>query len=223
MRSFDAAELTQLQARAGLRARLLVWISARDRMTGAIVPAGFWTGDQDQSFTVGGGSRLYVGAGGLLGMDDLTVETGLSVRSFSVWLATAAPEVITAIRGYDTRLAPVEIHRVLTDPLSHQIVAHPHRIFKGFVDGAPLVTPDVAGDGGRVTLRLASAALELTRGLTGKWSDESMKARGGDRLFRYADVSGKVPVYWGEKRLDPAATPSNPAPHRPATGFGGRT
>lgn len=206
MRSYDSAEISHLQARAGIRARLLVWIAARDRTTGATVPAGFWTGEQDASFTISGSARLYHGAGGLLGMDDIAVEAGLAVRSLSVWLATAAPEVITAIRGYDTRLAPVEIHRLLTDPLSHQAIAAPHRVFRGFVDGAPLIIPAEGRDGGKVTLKLASAALALTRGLTGKWSDESMKVRGGDRLFRYADVSGKVPVYWGEKRLDPAAS-----------------
>lgn len=29
MRSYDSAEIAHLQARAGIRARLLVWISAR--------------------------------------------------------------------------------------------------------------------------------------------------------------------------------------------------
>ena len=73
MRSYDPAELTQLQARDGLRPRLLVWIIARNRTTGAPEPVGFWNGADDQVITVGGVDRTYHGAGGLLGMDDLVI------------------------------------------------------------------------------------------------------------------------------------------------------
>lgn len=197
----SSAEIAHLQARSGVRPRLLVWITARSWETGDPESAGFWSGDDTQDFVIGSETRTYHGAGTLLGMDDITIETGIKVRSVDVWLATAAPEVVDAARGYDLRLAPVEIHRVLTDPVSHQVIDAPHRIWKGWVDAAPLVTPAVDGDGGRLTITVVSGARALTRGLTGKWSDESMRRRGGDRLFRYADISGKVPVYWGEKRL----------------------
>lgn len=194
------AEIAHLQARSGVRPRILVWITARNLTTGLPETAGFWSGEDHQEFVIDGETRAYVGAGGLLGMDDITAETGIKVRSVDVWLATAAPEVVEAARGYDLRLAPVEIHRVLTDPVSHKAIAAPHRIWAGFVDAAPLVTPAVDGDGGRLTVTCLSAAQALTRGLTGKWSDESMKLRGSDRLFRWADIGGKVPVYWGEKK-----------------------
>jgi hypothetical protein len=201
MRTLDAAEITHLQARAGSRPRILVWIKAKNISTGAIEPVGFWQGEDDQSFTVSGATRLYHGAGGLIGIDDLTVEVGLSVRTLQVWFATAAQEVIDAVRGYDLRLAQVEIHRVLTHPLTHAVIATPHRIWKGWADGAPLTTPAIGDESGKVTLTVASAAMALTRSLTGKFSDGSMSLRGpGDRLFKYADVSGKVPVYWGETR-----------------------
>lgn len=64
--------------------------------------------------------------------------------------------------------------------------------------------------------------MALTRGLTAKYSDAAMRQRGSDdRLFRYADVSGKVPVYWGEKRYDPA-TPAGGSGSGLGTGkFGG--
>jgi hypothetical protein len=212
MRSYDSAEIAHLQARTGIRARLLVWISAKNLTTGLVEAAGFWNGDDDEVFTIGGVARTYHGAGGLLGMDDLQAEVGVMVRTIDVWLATAAPDVINAVRGYDLRLAAVEIHRVLTDPLNHRPIAAPHRIWKGQVDGAPLVTPPLGEDSGRVTLTVASAAIALTRTLSGKYSDASMSRVGGDRMFRYADVSGKVPVYWGEKRYQAAAAAPAPAP-----------
>ena len=49
-------------------------------------------------------------------------------------------------------------------------------------------------------LEVVSETRVLTRGLALKKSDESQRTRGGDRFRRYGDISGAVPVYWGEKR-----------------------
>lgn len=217
MRSYTSAELAHIRARQGVRPRLLIWVAAKNRTTGATELAGFWSGDDDASFTIGGEVRTYHGAGALLGMDDLTIEIGLTVRRISVWLATAAPEVLSAVMGYDLRLAPAEIHRVLTDPLTHQAVAQPHRIWKGWIDGAPRVTPAKGLSGGRITLQIASASMALTRTLTARYSDEAMRKRGGDRLFRYADVSGKVPIFWGEKKVTSAGLGASGAATKPPT------
>lgn len=210
--SLSPAEIAHVQARNGVRPRLLVWIVAKNRATGLPEPTGFWNGDDDQAFTVAGNSRTYHGAGGLMGMDDLVIEGGLKVRRINIWLSTAAQEVIDAVNGYDVRLAPIEIHRVLTDPQNHLPIADPHRIWKGWVDGAPRITPAKGLASGRITLSVVSAAMALTKGLTAKYSDAAMRLRGGDdRIARYADVSGVVPVYWGEQRHRAAdAAPGTP-------------
>lgn len=209
MRTYHPAELAHLQAREGVRPRLLVWITAKRRDTGAIESVGFWNGADDQDFTIGAETRAYHGAGGLLGMDDLTIETGVRVRRMSAWLATAADEVVSAVMAYDLRLAPVQIHRVLTSPHNYLPIAPPHRIWKGWIDGAVRVTPAKGLSSGRITITLASAAMALTRTLSAKYSDEAMRQRGNDdRLFRYADVSGVVPIYWGEKKFTGAAASS---------------
>lgn len=210
MRTYDPAELSHLASRTGIRARILVWIRPRSRATGLVEPIGFWNGDDDQAFMIGDETRTYHGAGALLGFDDLKLDIGLVVRRTTVWLATAATEVVEAAMSYDLRLAPVQVHRVLTDPQTFAPIAAPHRIWKGWADGAPRVTPAKGDSGGKITLTLASAAMALTRSDHAKYSDESMKLRGGDRLFRYADVSGKVPIYWGEEKYiatPPAVTP----------------
>ncbi len=210
MRSYDPAEISHLQARAGVRPRLLVWIHARNRATGEASPTGFWNGEQDEAFTIAGVTRAYFGAGGLLGMDDPTWEAGLSVRRIGIWLSTAAPEVVNATLGFDVRLVKIEVHRVLTDPLTHRPVAAPHRIWKGWIDGAPRVTPAKGLNPGRITISVASAALALTKGSPAKYSDAQWQAlKGGDRMFRYADVSGKVPIYWGEQKYSSAGTGTN--------------
>lgn len=225
MRSYSSPELTHLQSRTGVRPRLLVWIRAKRRDTGAIEPAGFWNGDDVQNFTIGGIERSYLAAGALLGMDDITFEIGLSVRRLSIWLATAKAEVVNAAQGYDLRLAPIEVHRVMTDPVSHLAIAPPRRIWKGLVDGAARVTPAKGMMGGRITIIAASAAMALTRGLPHRYSDEAMRKRGADdRLFRYADVSGKVPVYWGEERhVASSAAPGGSGPGGLGGGLGRST
>ena len=223
MRSYSPAELAHIQARSGVRPRLLVWIEAKNRTTGATEAQGFWNGDDNAEFVISGTTRPYFGAGALLGCDDLVIESGLKVRRFSVWLATAAPEVINAVMAYDVRLARAEVHRVLTDPLTHLPIAEPHRIWKGWVDGNPRVTPAKGLSGGKITLAIASAAMALTRTLSGKYSDEAMRLRGDDRLFRYADVSGKVPIYWGENKVTSASTAVPTSPGLTALGIlGGR-
>lgn len=208
MRSYSPAEIAHIQARAGVRPRVLVWIEAKNRATGATEAQGFWNGDDNETFSIAGNARTYAAAGALLGCDDLVIESGLKVRRFSVWLATAAPEVINAVMGYDVRLARAEVHRVFTDPMTHLPISEPHRIWKGWVDGNPRVTPAKGLSGGKITLSIASSAMALTRTLTGKYSDEAMRLRGDDRLFRYADVSGKVPIYWGETKASASSAAS---------------
>ncbi len=80
-----------------------------------------------------------------------------------------------------------------------QLVAEPHRVFKGLVDELE-ITRDPSG-AVQCEMTVASSARYLTRTLTLKRSDASQRLRMNDRFLRYADVSGEVDVYWGEKRL----------------------
>lgn len=211
MRSYDPDVLAHLNAGDSVRPRRLVWITARRIATGATESLGLWDGDDDHDFVIGGVTREYRGAGGLLGMDDPIYETGLVVRRMNIWLTLAAPEVLAAAMDYDLRLAPVEVHRIFTDPHSHLPIAAPHRIWKGFADGAPSSRAGLGSGGKRLTLTVASAAMALTQTVPLYYSDEAMKARSGDRAFRYADVSGDVPVYWGEaKHSVPQSTTTPP-------------
>ncbi|PKP67336.1 MAG: hypothetical protein CVT86_01935, partial [Alphaproteobacteria bacterium HGW-Alphaproteobacteria-8] len=102
-------------------------------------------------------------------------------------------------RGYDARLAPVEIHRAFFAPASGELIEAPHRVFKGWIDAISLPTPEVGGQGA-VEVTLASSARALTRPLALKKSDESQRRRSDDRLRRYTDISGSVDVYWGEAK-----------------------
>ncbi|MGQ0563660.1 MAG: hypothetical protein ACT4OK_01130 [Gemmobacter sp.] len=208
MRDIDPDLIDLFRERRGVTVHLLLWIVGRDRTTGAAVPLGFTSADEDLTVTIGGSARTYA-ADGRLGADPIVAETGLSVRMQTVRLSGVAAEVEAALRGADPRLAPAELHRIVLDPATGAIVGGVQLLFRGTVDAAPIRTPEKGGTV-TVSLTLASAAREMTRTLTLKWSDESQQRRGGDRFLRYADVSGEVDVWWGGQRLVPRIAPPQP-------------
>lgn len=212
MRSYSAPELTYLQSRTGYIAKALLWFSARNRTTNAAETLGVWTGDDDQAFSIGGVTRVYFGAGAVVGLDPLAYSVGLMVRSQRVRLPSFSAQAQQLIMGYDLGLAPAEIHRALFYPESGQLVAEPRRLWKGFVDKAPLPTAAKDGDA-PAEIVLASTARALTQGLTLTHSDATQQLRGGDRFLKYATISGVVKTPWGGTM--PAEAQPSPAPTTP--------
>jgi len=210
MRSYPPATAAAFGSRGGLVVRVLVWIVARNRTTGAQEAAGFWNGEEDRGFTIDGAQRVYTGAGGLLSVDPIVMRAGLSVQMQRLSLSGVSEAVEDVVRGYDVRLAPIEIHRALYHPETGALIDAPHRVFKGTVDEIELRTPE-AGGTATVTVSAASSLRALTRGLALKKSHESQQLRQGDQFRRYADVSGRVTVWWGEEQHDP----DRPAPPPP--------
>ena len=198
MQSFTETELAYL-ASGAIMARRLLWITARNRTTGAAETLGLWDGDDHQDFVIGGQTRTYFGAGGLIGFEPLVAQVGLAVRVHTAHLSPLTPEVAQVLRGYEPRLAPVEIHRALFWPDSHNLVATPRRVFKGQIDHVQITTPEIGGTA-VAEVQMVSVAASLTRSLALKKSDEAQKRRSGDRFRRYSDVSGAVDVWWGEER-----------------------
>lgn len=198
----DAATQAALE-RDGIIPHWLLWISARNRTTGSTETAGFWTGADDRTFTVDGQVRSYFGAGGLAQIGPITYEAGRQVRMQQVSLAITAPEVEQAIRTYDPRLAPAELHLALFDPDTMALVSIT-RAFSGWVDEAPIRDAAMADGiiGSVCEVTLASSSRQGTRTLTTKKSDSAQQRRSGDRGRRWADVSGSVPVWWGEVRVE---------------------
>lgn len=220
MQAYPSAVAAQLAARTGVRIRLLLWITARDRDTGLPESIGFWTGDDNQTFSIGGVSRDYLGAGAMLAVDPIVHQTGLVIRNLTVSLSPLSEAVALAMRGYDPRLAPAEIHQAFFDPATHLLLANPVRVFRGWVNEVEITTPEIGGDAACRVL-LASNSQILTRKLPAKKSDASHQKRfSGDTFMQYADVSGTVPIAWGEKLATvDASTPAAPATsHDPRRG-----
>lgn len=196
MRAYDAATRAALNTTA-IVARPLIWIRARDRDTGLEEAIGLWTGEDHQDFVIRGDTRTYYGAGTVLGIDPITYQTGISVRTQRITLSAISEEVAVAIRGYEPRHAPVEIHRALFDPAGYSLIAEPHRLFAGYIDRLTINTAAIGGQSS-VEMSLASSARSLTVPLNRRRSDESLRARSpGDAFRQYATVAATVAVKWG--------------------------
>lgn len=201
MQSRPAALTDHLTARQPFIVRHLVWISARNRGSGAVETIGLWTGDDHQDITVDGTVRTYYGAAGIARMEPLTCGVGTDVRRTRLSLSPMAPEVEQAIRGYDVRQAPVQIHRLLVDPETMRSIGTPVLRLVGWIDGVEMTTA-AGGEEWRCEVTLVTSARAGTRSLSLKKSDASQRLRktasgAEDRFYQYADVSGAVPVRWG--------------------------
>lgn len=197
MRSVPSNTLALLQARQGLKVRIFVWLTARNRSTGAAQTMGLWTGADNETFTVEGESRLYYGAGNLLDIPPLEVAVGLDVRMYRIGLTTLSPEVAQLIRGWDPKGAPVQIHRGIFDPATGVLADPPHRVLEGTVDEVEWTNAERGGTSS-CKLVIATSARDLTRALPDTWADEYQRRNAGDRFLRYADAKGKV--WWGSKQ-----------------------
>ncbi len=211
MRSYDGPTTTAL-AEAGVHAEILIWVTARNRSTGVDQTVGLWTGDDHASIDTGSGARLFYGAGTVLDVGAIQSREGLDVISQTVSLNMATPEVEQLIRGYDARLAAVEMHRALFNA-DGQLVSTPHRIFKGHIDEEPVT---LAGEDGeyKCELTIVSIARMLSVMPYQMQSDEAQKRRSGDRFLRYASISGEVKVLWGASRAGSQADGNSPADTR---------
>lgn len=193
----------QMQLQSGaVVPRWLVWIQALDQETGLRQAAGFWSGDDDADFVIGGETRRYICVGAMLKLPALTYEAGTNVQSQPLSFSLLSQEVERAVRQYSLRLAPVEIHLMLHDAKTWEI-AGIARAFKGTVEAATIKDGAKAGSGAPSTLDLevVSSSRRGTKTLPVKKSSASQRLRlETDRGRQYADMAGaKIHVAWGEQ------------------------
>lgn len=199
MRALPAAITAARAKRAGMISHFLLWIVARDRETGSDAPIGVWTGDDHREFTIRGQTRLYYGRGALLEIDPFVQETGLSVHEHVMRLAGLSEAAEQAMRGYDARFAPAEIHRAEFSAETHQLLAEPVIELDGEIEAVSITTP-VEDEEPIIEITALSNSAFLTRPLPVKRSDAHLRARApSDAFLQYAKISGTKGDPWGSK------------------------
>jgi hypothetical protein len=221
VKNIDPALLAHLASRGQISSRVLVWFHAVNRLDGSPAGWGVWTGEDDRTFSIGGGDRTYFGAGAMGDPGSLTFEAGYVVRLHRVALSHRHADVAVALAATDIRLRAVEIHQVHLKPGSHDLVAAPLLRFAGVVE--TLTRPRLAqGASGMAEVQLASSARALTRPVEITKSDATLQAvHPGDRFRRYNAVSGKVTVAWGERQWTPPVVVTPGTGPTSGPGFGG--
>lgn len=200
MRSDVSSEITTLlNARRGHIIRVLYWIRAKNRSTGEEEALGIWNGEDTQQFVIGLETRVYIGGGGFLAVGNLKREMNLNIQQLTITGNPVSPEFIDALRLYDPKGAKVEIHLVFFDPETNQQVGLPYRWYKGWLNTAPIRTPEKNGQA-TVELNHVGHSRILTRLLPSKRSDDSQRRRlSTDTFFKYVTISGAVETPWGQK------------------------
>lgn len=216
MRTFDTATSAYLLNRRDVVARVLVWITARDRETNAPVSIGLWTGLDVQTMVVEGETRTYYGAGEALSIDPIKRAVGMDVQMQTIRISALKPAAQLAIRGYEPRLGTVQIHRAFFDPASRVLAATPILEWEGVIQEAPISTPAAGGEAS-CTIRAAGQARKLSMATPFARSDQSRRrVVPGDEFFKYATLTGEAGLDdpWSDK--DPPGT--SRAPSSGATG-----
>jgi hypothetical protein len=205
MRAVDSAAQALREARGGFGERVLVWIAARNRLTGDIEALGLWSGEDGETIAVtdlwtgAPATRVFHGAGSLLGISPVQHEAGLTVRPVRLTLSALDPAVTEAVRVYDPRGAKVQVWRRTLSPETGLAVGTPEPWFKGFCNKAPIPRPEPGG-AAILEMEVVSTARLLTIPNGRRKSDAVQRSRGpADRFRRYKAVARTIDVPWGEK------------------------
>lgn len=198
MRSDLPIEVTNyLNTTPGLRVRQMLWVRAKNRVTGEFEEVGFWSGDDHQQFVINGQTRTYYGAGSFVDYGDITLEAGLNIRSHSVKLSPITPEFEAVLREYNPRFAPVEAHIALYHPDTNNLVAPPIKVNRGWIDKFPVRRAPLSQTS-EASIEMVGHTRLLTRRPGVKRSDESQRQRnGGDTFFADVAITGQTQTPWG--------------------------
>ena len=205
MRAVDTAAQALRATRGGLAERVMVWIAARNRLTGEIEALGLWSGEDSETITVtdmwtgAPATRVFHGAGSLLGISGVQHEAGLSVRPVRLSLSALSPPVIDAVRLYDPRGARVQIWRRTLSPDTGLPVGVPEPWFKGFCNKAPIPRPEPGGEA-ILEMEVVSTTRLVAIPNGRRKSDAAQRSRDpDDRFRRYKAIARTIDVPWGEK------------------------
>ena len=199
-----ATQLALVDARdKGIVPRDFLWLTVRDLITAEASSFGFWSGDYPVDITVISGTtglpvtRTYIGDVNL-NVGERRRVSNLTMPTLNVSMSAIAPAVQAVLRGYDVRLAKVEVHACLLDTATRLPVDNPEIDFLGEVNSSDIGTAAAGGES-LVKLGIVSDAISmLTRKNPRKRSHEGQMRRSGDALNRYSNAVANWQVTWGE-------------------------
>lgn len=206
MKDYLTPEIMQaIQSREGIVRDNLIEIIAKDRTTGNAVPLRLWSGwDTTDLPVLDPDTRLvsiktYYAGAGVVTWPAIPLTSDTTIRRISMGLSQINQQVLDAIQGFDSKHAPVQIHRLYRNRNTLEPIGPAIPRFIGFLNESIKRIPSIGGEGS-LEIGLVSESRNLTKLNPIRRSDEQQQRRGGDRFRRYADVAGSwlANVHWGE-------------------------
>lgn len=191
--------------------RDFIWLTAKNRDTGADEEIGFWNGlvpvttDFIDGFTGVATARAFEAAGALVEVSTIPMTSDLTIREVRVQLSHVSADVAQAVREFDARRAPITIGRGFFDPATKAIYESVEPWFVGFIDDIDI--PRLAeGQEGSITVTCRGHTDELTKSSPEVRSQESQLRRasvwGGveDQFYKDAAAVAEWELFWGQER-----------------------
>jgi hypothetical protein len=172
--------------------RWLVWARPIDRDTGLRVGIGFWTGIDEYTRNIASEDRLYYAAP--LEIPPMRTSKGLDVQMIDIGMAVTA-EAEFLVRGYEPRLAPLDIHIEVTDPRDNSLLERSLQ-WRGTIDTVDMPTPALGGER-MMTVRCATTARRGTLTRQGLKSHQTQVRRSGDQIRRHSSMGRVASDAWG--------------------------
>lgn len=190
MRAFNSDTLTMLGSGRAVSRGLLLF----DFSSGLY---GFWDGLGVLSHA----GVDYIGAGQLLGVDQVSYTGDLSTSPLTIRLTAVPnsdldPDVLATIEAEQYHQRPVTLSRAYIDPETRSVVSV-ERVFRGYVDQ---ITHDYTiGGEATIVCSVESRARDNTRrGWRTRSDADQKRIASDDGGMRHAAVSGSQDIYWGK-------------------------
>lgn len=203
MRYLHSDVIAALAQRRGA-ARMLLWMSARNRDTNAIEYAGVWNGRGDLDVTVIDGftgdeeERTFIGSEGLFSVSEIPLIADISVRELHVRFNPDAAAIIQFLRTYDPKGGQFQLYLGFMNPDSHAFIDYPRALFVGFIDRTP-INLTTGHDKSEATVVAVSHTRELTRVNPIVRSSEFLHTRApGDDFYQYTSSIQNWELFWGK-------------------------
>ncbi|QWY83358.1 hypothetical protein [Rhizobium phage RHph_X3_2] len=188
----------------GLVPRRLVYMTGKSFDTGLPTSVAFWSGYDEQTFTVESPdddttfARAYVG-GVDLQTGSIPLVSDLTIQTVSISLNALHPAVQNFVRGSDIRLGKVQIHDVVLSAQSRNAVSTAPLVFLGEIDGSPIDIQGANTGEATVTIRAVSDVISmLSRTNPAKSSFQEQMLRDADEFGKYAATVSTWQVSWGQ-------------------------
>jgi hypothetical protein len=192
-------QLAAIQKRQTVLRRFL-WCEARDPITGAPAPAGFWNGTG--TVTVSG--RDYHGSGTLARIESQPSRSDFTIPGLQITLSGISVDVTDMVRGKSVGQAPITVYLGIFDTDTRALIGNLIPRFVGRIDDVEIKDPQPNGTCDIVfTLESDSRALTISR--PDKRVQEDQLARAADTnepdiaddFYLWASSAREARIYFG--------------------------